>query len=536
MDQEKDDTGANLGPWGNSVSRRNILVGAGGVGVLAGVGILAGCSSNSDTADSAATDAGATKTGGILDGIMTQQIPSSLDPITNAQGAALNAAGPCHDWLEWVTVQGDLYPSLAETVSQDDPKTITYKLNSGVKFQNGEAVNAQAVADLIAWVQVKKNGAWLNSRFEGVKTEVVDELTIKILLPKPDVTFRFAVTRLPIVAVSTMAAQALTPSGCGPYKFDSWVQGSYVQYKKDPGYRNADAITLDGIKMEHFADANAGTQAFLAGGKNWVYPSSLSQAKDLKARSAAGEFKYLPAEPGVCYLINNCKTGPTKDPNVRKAIRLALDRGAMVEGAFNGVSRPLYSMLKPESSFYVPELEYERNITEAKALMAKAGMAKGFKEKIYTPNVDYFIGLSTIMKANLAEIGIEITVEIEETAAVIDRMFNKKDFNMVVLGDALSPEVSELPEYYLRSTGTRNCGKYVNKEVDKLLDQGLAEVDQAKRVEIYKKVQMITLLDDTAFIPLVAEQLPAAYKGSNFDEFAGGFIQYIIWPKAQLTA
>jgi|GEM_PF-4890487 len=510
-----------------------------GLGGGSAATILAACGSGSDVAEITAVvappDTDVIELMGTLVGIMTQQIPSSLDPFTNAQGAALNAAGPCHDWLEWVDLKGDLYPSLAETVTQDDPKVITYKIRSGVKFQNGEDVNAKAVEDLFAWVQDKNNGAWLNSRFDGVTTTVVDDLTIQINLSKEDVTFRYAVSRLPIAAVSTMAAQALTPSGCGPYKFERWVQGSYVEYKKDPNYRNAADISLDGIKMEHFADANAGTQAFLAGDKNWVYPTSLSQSKDLQSREDAGELKYMPLEPGVCYLIAASDRGPTKDPNVRKAIRLALDRKALNDGPFNGQSRPFFSFLKPESSFYSTELEYERNIDEAKSLMAQAGMAKGFKEKIYTPNVDYFIGLSTVMKSNLAEIGIDITVEIEETPAVIDRMFKTKDFNMVVLGDALSPEPSELVEYYLRSTGTRNAGSYVNTEVDDLLDAGLRETDNAKRIEIYKKVQMIGLLDDSSFIPLVAEVLPAAYKGANWDEFAGGFIQYIIWPKAKLT-
>jgi ABC-type transport system substrate-binding protein len=163
-------------------------------------------------------------------------------------------------------------------------------------------------------------------------------------------------------------------------------------------------------------------------------------------------------------------------------------------------------------------------------------MAKGFKEKIDTPNVDYFIGLSTVMKANLAEIGIDITVEIEETAATIARMFNTKDFNMVVLGDALSPEVSELPEYYLRTGASRNCGNYSNKKVDALLDAGLKEVNPRKRYAIYSQIQKITMLDDTAWIPLTAETLPAAFKGTNWSDFSGGFIQYIIWPKAKLTA
>lgn len=523
---KKKDEGQQLhyvGSWGQSLSRRELIAAMGGVVTLGG--ILAACSGSSDGGSS----------GGTLVGVMTQQIPSSLDPITNAQGAALNAAGPCHDWLEYVAINGDLYASLAESVEQPDPQTIVYKIRSGVNFQNGEPVNAQAVVDLVAWIQDKNNGAWLNSRFEGVEAIAVDDLTVQLNLPKADVAFRYAVTRLPIVAVATMADQALNPSGCGPYKFKEWVQGSYVEYTKDPNYREADRITLDTIRMEHFNDSNAGTQAFLAGGKNWVYPTSLSQAKDLTARADAGELSYLPLEPGVCYLINNCKSGPTADPKVRKAIRLALDRQAMVDGPFNAVSRPFFSMLKPESSFYVKELEYERDIEQAKALLAEAGLASGFAEKIYTPNVDYFIGLSTIMKDNLAEIGIDITVEIEETPAVIDRMFNRKEFNMVVLGDALSPDVSELHEYYIRSTGARNCGFYSNPKVDELLDQGLREVDNDKRFEIYKEVQLISMLEDTGFIPLVAEVLPAAYKDTNYKEFMGGFIQYIIWPEAELS-
>jgi ABC-type transport system substrate-binding protein len=516
-----------LGSWSQSITRREMIFGMGGVITLGGLGLLASCSNDGSGGSEGAL-------GGALVGVMTQQIPSSLDPIINAQGAAISAAGPCHDWLEYVAINGDLYPSLAESVEQPDPQTIIYTIHSGVKFQNGESVNAQAVADLVGWIQNKNNGAWLNSRFEGVKAVVVDELTLRLELPKPDVAFRFAVTRLPIVAVSTLADQALTPSGCGPYLFKEWVQGSYIEYTKDPNYREADKIDLDSVRMEHFNDSNAGTQAFLAGGKNWVYPTSLSQSKDLSARAKAGEIGYMPLEPGVCYLINNCKSGPTANPLVRKAIRLALDRQAMVDGPFNGLSRPFFSMLKPESSFYVKELEYKRDIDQAKALMAEAGMADGFSEKIYTPNVDYFIGLSTIMKENLAAINIDITVEIEETAAVIDRMFSRKEFNMVVLGDALSPDVSELHEYYLRSTGGRNCGFYSNDKVDALLDEGLSEVDAKKSYEIYKQVQMTSLLEDTGFIPLVAEVLPAAFKGTNYAEFMGGFIQYIIWPEAAL--
>ena len=83
------------GAWGQSLSRREFIAAIGGVITLGG--ILVSCSGDSsDSGDSSGSGSGS---GGALVGIMTQQIPSSLDPITNAQGAALNAAGPCHDWL-----------------------------------------------------------------------------------------------------------------------------------------------------------------------------------------------------------------------------------------------------------------------------------------------------------------------------------------------------------------------------------------------------------------------------------------------------
>ena len=62
----------NIGPWGNSLSRRNVLIGSAGVATVAGVGLLASCSSSSDTEEAVSDEI----VGGILDGIMTQQIPS----------------------------------------------------------------------------------------------------------------------------------------------------------------------------------------------------------------------------------------------------------------------------------------------------------------------------------------------------------------------------------------------------------------------------------------------------------------------------
>lgn len=516
------------------LNRRAVLI---GTAAFSFAGLLAACSggtSSDDVSLSEAESDGPGSEGGTLVGIMTQQIPANLDPITNSAGAALSASGPAHDWLEYIDVDGEFFPSIASEVVQVDASVVRYSLRDRVRFQNGETVDAQAVHDLIRWVKDPSNGAWLGESLSDIEPRVIDDLTLELHSASPNVAVRSLLTQLPIVPVSTMDSQGTEPIGCGPYKFVRWTQGSSIEYEKDPEYRNADQITVHSIIMEHFSDANAGTQAFIAGKQNWVYPSSLAQAPDLQARASRGEFNYVEGEPGWAYIALNNQTEPFSDPRVRKAVRLAIDRDQIIASAFNGVGRPFYTMFPPESGYYTSDLEYDRDLQEARQLLADAGYGEGFSTKIYTPNVDYFQGIATIARENLSEIGINLTVEVEETPAIIDRGLARKDFEMLVLAAALAPEPERTVDRFFRSTGSSNLMQYNNDEVDEMLNEALKLIDEEARTQLYQRIQTKALIEDSCLVPVSSEALPAAYRNCNYEEFIGLYIQYINWHEARL--
>jgi ABC-type transport system substrate-binding protein len=469
-----------------------------------------------------------------LNGVLTQQIPTSLDPFTDSATTAAWNSAPVHDWLEYYDSDGTMYPSLAETVEQVTPSKIRYTLRSGVSFQSGTPVSSTAVRDLFEWVKDKANGSWLQSRLSVATIEVIDDLTFEIVLTNPDSAFRSILPRLPIVDVATMGEQKNSPSGCGPFKFAKWTKGYSVEYTKDDKHRNAKDISIDRISIRHYADPNAGTTAFTSGKQHWCYPVSLSQIPALREQADAGAFELYSLEQGVTYLAINNKTAGLDDPRVRKAMRLAVDRAKMVASAFNGIGQPYFALIPPSSEFYDSGLEYDQSVDEAKQLLADAGVSLPPMD-ILSPNVDYFQALATILKENLAAIGVTTSVKVEDTASVIDRAFNTKDFDLLVLGDSLEPEVSTNLDFYIKSDGPRNVGQYANPEVDALLAQGRAEIDPAARKEVYQQAMQIAFVDDTAMVPLVTEGQALVTRNSNMQDVMSGGVSYWKFQAAKVT-
>ena len=533
------------------VSRRTLLAGSGAAALLLGAGgLLTACggSSKSPTASKSPTPAGSRSSGALaspsgsikpgaaLQGIITQQIPTSLDPLTNqATTSAWNSA-PAHDWLEYYDSKNVLYASLASKVTQVDSTHIQYELRPGVVFHNGEAVTAQAVADLFAWVQDKTNGAWLQPQFVGVTTKVVSATTLIVALPAPNVSFRGVMARLPIVPVSAAKQQALHPIGCGPYLFDNWVQGSDVSYKLNPAASNSSQLPAT-IRINHFPSDATGTQNFQSGGSDFCFPAALAQAGTLRSGASAGGYDFAPLEQGVAYLFLNNKKGPFANPQVRKAVRLAINRDLLVSSAFNGVGRPYFALLPPDSPYFSSDLNYSRDVSQAKSIL-KSANAGNITATIVTLNVGYFQTLATLLKANLADIGINVTVQIQDTASVIKRGLTTKDFDLLVLADALEPDPATLLNYYVASDGPRNGSQYSNPKVDQLLKSAGGETDEATRKSDLQQAMKTVFIDDTGIIPLCAEALPALQRHSNFvpSVAASGGIAYWRWQDARVYA
>jgi peptide/nickel transport system substrate-binding protein len=204
------------------------------------------------------------------------------------------------------------------------------------------------------------------------------------------------------------------------------------------------------------------------------------------------------------------------DRRVREAISKAINRPAIVERVMEGVAIPAGQLL-PEGFFGVsPKLKPETYDPEAaKKLLAEAGYPDGFGLTLHGPN-DRYINDAKICQAigqMLARIGIKAEVETMSKSVFFSKASRggpdkSPAFSFILVGwgsgtgEASSPLKSLLHTYdKARGFGASNRGRYSNAEVDRLIEQALATVDDAKREKLLQQATEVAI-EDLGIIPL----------------------------------
>ena len=207
---------------------------------------------------------------------------------------------------------------------------------------------------------------------------------------------------------------------------------------------------------------------------------------------------------------------PLKDLRVRKAISKAINRPAIVEKVMEGIAIPAGQLL-PEGFFGVsPNLKVEAYDPEgAKKLLAEAGWGGGFGLTLHGPN-DRYINDDKIAQAigqMLTRVGIKAKIETMPRSVYFSRASRggpdkTPEFSFMLVGwgagtgEASSPLKSLLHTYdKARGFGASNRGRYSNPEVDKIVEDALATVDDAKREKLLQKATEIAI-NDLGIIPL----------------------------------
>jgi peptide/nickel transport system substrate-binding protein len=451
---------------------------------------------------------------------ISEEVPTSLNVIVEFAGATFWAADPVHDFLEVFDNEGRLRKSLVANVEQT-PREVRYTLRDGIRFHNGRALTAQDVKKTFEYVSAKSTASPLADSLRGVTTEVANPRTVVLRSDRPNADLRGLLTSIPIIPVETVDKQAEAPIGCGPYRFKRLVRDAFVEYERYAGYWNPDAPRLERIRIQWYRTGEAGAQGFLSGETDGVIGVAFAQIPTFESREESGQSKTEAVEAGVVHLGLNHKRKPFDNALVRRAISLAVDRKAMAEAPFNGISRPYWFIgLKPDHPFYPKELEYPRDVERAKALMEEAGFGDGFRDRLLTPNVGYYQGVAAIAKQNLAEIGIELELELVDLTTAIERQFEQKDYSITVQGIGMGPVPSARIDRYVRSDGPSNYFNYASPEADALMDEARSAIEPTQRKELYKRVFEKVLIEDAALVPVASEPYFGAYvPETNFDQY-----------------
>ena len=188
---------------------------------------------------------------------------------------------------------------------------------------------------------------------------------------------------------------------------------------------------------------------------------------------------------GETILAINNKQEPFNDVRVRKAVSMAIDRQAIIDGAMFGYGTPIGTHFAPHNPDYVDlTANAPFDPAAAKALLAEAGYPDGFETTLKLPPPSYARRGGEIIAAQLREIGIETEISNLEWAQWLEQAFRGYDFGLTIVShtEPMDIGIYARPEYYFQ---------YDNAELQSLISNLSVENHPAKRSDILRSAQTI---------------------------------------------
>jgi peptide/nickel transport system substrate-binding protein len=474
----------------------------------------------------AATPAAAQKRGGTLRLYHNDNPPSTslLEESTIASVTPFAAVfnnlvvfdpAKVHESLETVV------PDLAESWAWDATNTrLTFKLRQGVKWHDGKPFTARDVQ--CTWRMLIGKGdvqdfhrnprrVWY-SKLQDVSINGDYEATFELSAPQPS---------LPVLLASAFSAvypchvpqqtMRTRPVGTGPFKLVEFKRGDSIRLVRNPDYWKKDRPFLDEITFRMIDSRATRMLAFSTGEFDITFPSDVTVplVRDVKARAPKAVCEMIPTGTQVNLMVNRVNP-PFDNPDIRKAMMLALDRKAFNTILMEGQALMGGAMLpKPVGEWGMPvEMvssltgygpDTDKNVAQAQAIMQKLGYsdANPLPIKIQTRNLPTYRDPAVILTDQLKKIYIVGELDILDTPRWYARLA-KKDYTIGLNVTGISvddPDGNIVENYSCKSE--RNYTQYCNAEVDRLLSAQSSELDREKRKQMVWEIERI-LVDDAA--------------------------------------
>ncbi|MDH3660885.1 MAG: ABC transporter substrate-binding protein [Alphaproteobacteria bacterium] len=462
--------------------------------------------------------------------------PTSIDPHYHNLGPNNALADHLYETLILQDENQQLSPGLAVSWTAIDDLTWEFKLREGVTFHDGNPLTADDVVFTFERAPNVPNSPSSYATYIKGKTAVkVDDLTVHIKTETPYPLMPSDVSTIPIVSVEAGEGASTedynagkAAIGAGPYKFVEYVPGDRIVLERNEAYWG-EAPAWDKVTFKAIKSGPSRVAALLAGDVDVIASVPTTDIESLKGEENVSLFQgvsnrviYLhldhdrASSPFVKAKDGGAIDNPLRDQRVRLAISKAINRDAIVERVMENVAMKAGQLL-PEGFFGVsPNLgPVEFDPEGAKALMAEAGVPDGFQLTIHGPN-DRYINDAKIAEAiaqMLTRAGIDTAVETMPRSVYFKRASTggpdgTPEFSFILVGwgagsgEASSPLKSLIHTYDKeRGFGASNRGRYSNPEVDALIEEALATIDDAKRQDLLAKATEAAI-NDGAIIPL----------------------------------
>ena len=418
-----------------------------------------------------------------------------------------------------------------------DGKEVTIKLRPGVKFHDGEALDAEAAKYSIER-HLTMQGSFRKPELASVDhVEVVDPLTIKLVLKAPFSPLIAQLTDRAGMMVSPKAAKeagdkfGLKPVCAGPYKFVERVQQDRMVFEKFADYWNKDNVFIDRIVFLPIVDATVRLANLKSGGLDLIERVLATDIKDVRADSrlklsTAIELGYQ----GITLNIGKDKAkGPlSQSAKVRQALDLSIDREAINQVVFNGEFKPGNQWVNPDHPYYQKAFPIRgRDVAKAKALLKEAGVSPPVAVDFMVPKGAETEAVAQVVQSMAAETGFDMKIRVTEFATSLKQAeAGEYQAYMLAWSGRIDPDGNSY--VFLRTGAPQNYSAWSNAEADKALDDARLVTDLAQRKAIYEKLAKAEL-DEQALLYIYHRRILIAHttKLDGYKQMPDGLVRVI---------
>ena len=466
--------------------------------------------------------------------------PPNLDPHQASALLTAEIISSVFDTLLFREEDNTLVPGLATKWDvSSDGTTVTFTLQSGVKFHDGAAFNAAAMKQSLDRMidPATKSGLAASLLGPYKSSEAVDDATLKVTLGTAYAPLMGNLASVFTAPVSPAAIKqygldvATHPVGTGPFMFKEWVQKDHMTYDRFPDYNWAPAFfgfngpaPLDRLTFQFVAEDATRIATLQNGQADMVEsfpPQFVSQFQD-KTKYAI-DVKMNPGVP-FSFMVNTQKA-PTNDLAVRQAIEYGIDKDSISKTLLFGINPPARGPLAPVSFAYWKGAEqlYGFDAAKASSVLEQAGWAAGsggirakggqsLSVEFWTlSDIVSFQNIAQAFQAQMKTVGIDVKiVSLARAAWGAGVESGKHNLTVQIFGLA---DPSVLSINFHSKNIPQNGGQgfnwsfYKNPQLDSLLDQGDVTLDSTKRIQIYQDAQQI-IMNDAIIVPVyVLEQV-----------------------------
>ena len=397
-------------------------------------------------------------------------------------------------------------PQLATSwVWSPDNKILILKLRPGVTFHDGEKFDAAAVKFNI---ERHKTLAGSNRRGElapVASVDALDDLTVRLTMAAPFAPLLAVLADRAGMMVSPKAAQE-NPTGfgskpvcSGPFKFTERVAQDRIVLERYANYWNKANIHFDKVVFQPIVDATVRLANLRSGQLDFierVAPSDMPQIKSDNrfqiARVVELGYQGITINTGKSEQAQKNPLG--RDPRVREAFELSLDRAGIVQVAMDGESAVGNQWLPPNNSYYAKGTPIpKRNVARAKALLKEAGVTNPVFT-LMTPTTSDGQRVGQVVQAMAKEAGFDVKIQSTEFATSLN-LADKGQFDAYILAwsGRADPDGNLFSFYGCKQP--LNYAGYCKPEIDELLNRSRSTRDPVERAKLFEQIAAQTNKD-----------------------------------------